>query len=184
MRKLHATARPWLCRECSSAFTEKTEYEAHAREHSTKGERAECDICNYAHRSKDVVVRQTAFDHLEDGSHASKCTLCKYQNASFCGLSTHAQFAHPDSQVPAPKPTGLPTPSPSPPFRTSTSSPPGNEGNVRYEAADAFLRNQGAVFDGISQLERDTMNLPSRERKRKEKAAAKKAGCGPASGSS
>jgi hypothetical protein len=155
----------WLCRTCPRAFAERRDYEAHAREHTGakgKGRKADCDVCDYANKSPDVIRRHHEFDHAADGSHLSQCDYCEYKNESCCGVSFHMLHSHPDRQVRQPKPNGLATPPPTPPKR----EPP-----TQAEAARKFLDDQMAELAAMSPVERETRDRPSRERQRRLKRA-------------
>jgi hypothetical protein len=184
MRTLHGESRIWLCRECPKAFAVQKEYELHGDEHAgTKGKKkgVECDVCNFSHRSAEVMRRHMAFDHAKDGSHVSQCGECKYQNDSCCGVFLHTLHMHPGRTVPLPKPTGLATPPVTPPERQPPAdSPASNKINPEH---DAYLRDQEARYLAMSQEERNLFKMRSRNRKRAEKAAAEAAGR-PAPGSS
>lgn len=184
MRTRHDEARTWLCRECPKGFADRREYTTHLKEHVGQGRKTECDVCNYVNQP-DVIRRHKAFDHAADGSHLSHCGECEYQNDSCCGVSFHTLHMHPGRTVPLLKPTGLATPPVTPPTPrqppTESDSPaPGDKINPEHKG---YLHDQEALYESMSQEEKDRFHMPSRERKRLEKAAAAKYGR-PAPGSS
>lgn len=188
VRTHHGESRNWLCRECPKAFAMQKENELHGDEHAgTKGKGkgkekgVKCGVCNFSHRSVKVMRRHKLFDHAADVSHVSQCGECKYQNDSCCGVSLHTLHMHPGRTVPLPKPTGLATPPVTPPERQPPAdSPANNKINPDHEA---YLRDQEARYLAMSPEEKKLFDVPSRKRKRAEKAAAKAAGR-PAPGSS
>jgi hypothetical protein len=173
--KVHAS---WLCRECPRAFAERRDYEAHARQHTGtkgKGRKAECELCKYANKSPDVIRRHMTFDHAKDGSHLPQCDYCEYNNESCCGVSMHMLHSHPDRTERRPKPNGLATPPVTPPKRQLPAATPPPE-RQSPPTHDAFLASQTAEYDAMSPLEAETLHVTSRQRRRKQQAAASRAG--------
>jgi hypothetical protein len=115
------------------------------------------------------------FDHAKDGSHLPQCAYCGYNNESCCGVSMHMLHSHPDRTGRQPKPNGLETPPVTPPKRQPavvTSPLPERQTPTH----DAFLASQTAEYDAMSPLEAETLHMTSRQRRRKQQAAASRAG--------
>lgn len=173
LKRSHGQARTWLCRECPTASEDQQKCREHALMHEKpKDKKAECELCDFTHKSATVVRHHQIFDHAKDGAHQPQCPDCEYKNDSFCGVSVHMRFKHPNRHVQhaAPLPTPPTTP-PKPQIRPLDSIRRPGESD-----ADAFLRSQTAMYNVLSVDEKLVNDMKSRDRTRKKKAMAKTEG--------